>query len=207
MPFTLAPFDHFIQVLVALLAITDPPGAVPVYLSLVSPMSAEQRRRAPWRAAIAVTVILLVAFFSGNLLLRLFGISLPAFQAAGGLLIVLMGLEMLRGAPTKVQDESQHEAEDHLLVPLAMPLIAGPGSIATVITFTARARDLGEKAQIGAAILVVGAVILISLKGASWLGRHVSPRGQRIFIRFMGLILVAIGAQLLLSGVHGFRPN
>jgi len=200
--------DHFVQVLVALLAITDPPGAVPVYLSLTAAMSAEQRRQAPWRAAMAVAMILLISAALGNLLLKFFGVSLPAFQAAGGLLIVLMGLEMLRGAPTKVQDESRRDEslEDHILVPLAMPLIAGPGAIATVITFTARTQSWVDKAEIGLAILVLAVVVYLSLRGAGWLARHISARGQRIFIRFMGLILVAIGAQLLLSGVHGFRP-
>ena len=127
---------------VALLAICDPPGAVPAYLGITASMPPEARRKAPLRAAITVTVILGVALLAGEILLRMFGISLPAFQAAGGLLILLMGLEMLRGTPTKVQDESQHEddSEDRILVPLAMPMIAGPGAIATVITLSAKAR-------------------------------------------------------------------
>ncbi|MFN7920644.1 MAG: MarC family protein [Bryobacteraceae bacterium] len=200
--------DQFLQVLIALLAITDPPGAVPIFLSLTTGMPPEVRAKAPLRAAVAVVVILAVALLAGEALLRLFGISLPAFQAAGGLLIVLMGLEMLRGSPTKVQDESKHEddSEDRILVPLAMPLIAGPGSIATVITFAARRKAWTDNWQVAAAIVVVGVVVYLTLRSAAWLQRHISARGQRIFLRFMGLILVAIGAQLLLSGVHGFRP-
>ena len=96
---------HFLQVLAALLAITDPPGAVPAFLALIAKMSPEARKRAPMRAALTVTVILAVSLVAGETLLKLFGISLPAFQAAGGLLIVLMGLEMLRGTPTQVQHD------------------------------------------------------------------------------------------------------
>jgi multiple antibiotic resistance protein len=131
---------------------------------------------------------------------------MPAFQAAGGLLLVLMGLEMLRGSPTKVQDERAHEedVEDHIWVPLAMPLLAGPGSIATVMTFAVRARSWMDTGVIALAILVVAIVVYLTLRSANWVQRRISKRGQRIFIRFMGLILVAIGAQLLLSGVWSF---
>ena len=199
--------EHFFQVLVALLAITDPPGAVPVFLTLTARMTAAARRRAPLRAALASTAILLLSLVAGEAILKIFGVSLPAFQAAGGLLLVLMGLEMLRGAPTKVQDESEsdEQSEDQILVPLAMPLISGPGSIATVITFTARSADWTGRVEIGVAILVTGLCIYLTLRSANWMQKHLSARGQRIFIRFMGLILVAIGAQLLLSGVWAFR--
>ena len=91
-----------------------------------------------------------------------------------------------------------------ILVPLAMPLIAGPGAIATVITFTAKETSWVGNARIGGAILVVGLVIFLTLRSAEWLQRKISARGQRIFLRFMGLILVAVGAQLLLSGIHSF---
>ena len=163
------------------------------------------------RAALTVTVILAVSLLAGETLLKLFGISLPAFQAAGGLLIVLMGLEMLRGTPTQVQHDppvsgtpTDEQVEDEILVPLAMPLIAGPGSIATVITFAARTSDWRGRADIGGAILVTGLAVYVTLRSAGWTQRHFSARGQRILIRFMGLILVAVGAQLFLSGVWSF---
>ena len=170
-------------------------------------MPPEARRKAPLRAAITVTMILGVALLAGEILLRMFGISLPAFQAAGGLLILLMGLEMLRGTPTKVQDESQHEedSEDRILVPLAMPMIAGPGAIATVITFSAKAKSWEGNALIAGAILITGLVIFLTLYSAAWVQKRISARGQRIFLRFMGLILVAVGAQLLLSGIYSFK--
>ena len=192
---------------VALLAICDPPGAVPAYLGITATMPPEARRKAPLRAAVTVIIILGVALLAGEILLRMFGISLPAFQAAGGLLILLMGLEMLRGTPTKVQDESQHEedSEDRILVPLAMPMIAGPGAIATVITFSAKAKSWEGNALIAGAILITGLVIFLTLYSAAWVQKKISARGQRIFLRFMGLILVAVGAQLLLSGIYSFK--
>jgi multiple antibiotic resistance protein len=169
-------------------------------------MSPEARARAPLRAALAVTIILGVSLVAGDAVLKLFGISLPAFQAAGGLLIVLMGLEMLRGVPTQVQHDPPHDenVEDEILVPLAMPLIAGPGSIATVITFTARTDTWRGRLDIGGAVLCTGLAVYLTFRSAGWLQRHFSARGQRILIRFMGLILVAVGAQLFLSGVWSF---
>jgi multiple antibiotic resistance protein len=199
--------EHFLQVLIALLAITDPPGAVPAFLALIATMSPEARRRAPLRAALSVTIILAVSLIAGEAVLKVFGISLPAFQAAGGLLLVLMGLEMLRGSPTRVQHDPPYDetVEDQILVPLAMPLIAGPGAIATVITFTARSEGWRGKADIGAAILLTGLAVYVTMRSANWMQKHFSARGQRILIRFMGLILVAVGAQLCLSGVSEFR--
>ncbi len=192
---------------VALLAICDPPGAVPAYLGITASMPPEAKRKAPLRVALTVCLILGVALLAGEILLRMFGISLPAFQAAGGLLILLMGLEMLKGTPTKVQDESKHEldSEDRILVPLAMPLIAGPGAIATVITFSAKSKSWEGNVRIAGAIVVTSLVIFLTLKSAAWVQRRISARGQRIFLRFMGLILVAVGAQLLLSGVNSFK--
>ena len=94
------------------------------------------------------------------------------------------GLEMLRGTPTKVQDESQHEedSEDRILVPLAMPMIAGPGAIATVITFSAKAKSWEGNALIAGAILITGLVIFLTLYSAAWVQKRISARGQRIFL-------------------------
>jgi multiple antibiotic resistance protein len=132
-----------------------------------------------WRTALAATIILTVAVLAGRPILAAFGISMPALQAAGGLVIVLMGLEMLHGAPTRVQhDEAQQSTEDRILVPLPMPLLAGPGAIIGIV--------LGTAARLGSVIGV---------------------RGQRILLRFMGLILAAVGAEVLLAGIYTLVPR
>lgn len=200
---------HFAQIVIALVAITNPLGAMPVFLSLVGGLDAAGRRAAARRTALAVGAILTVSVGGGEAILGLFGISLPAFQAGGGLLIVLMGIEMLRGAPSKLQDEREREenVQDSLMVPLAMPIIAGPGSIATVIAFTARAKGWREDVEIAAAIWIVAVAVFVVLASAGTLSQRISARGLRIFGRFMGLILVAVGAQLLLSGVTSFQRS
>jgi multiple antibiotic resistance protein len=197
---------YFIQAFAAIFAITDPLGAAPIFVGLTANMDRRQRVRAAIRASIYSFLILAVSGLCGNFILRTFGISLPAFQAAGGLVIVLMGLEMLRGTPTRVQhdDPAHPEKDDPIIIPFAMPLVAGPGAITTVITLAAQHESWTDQVTAIFAIAAAMVVLLITLFSASWLSGHVSPHGLKILLRFLGLILLAIGAQLLLSGIQQF---
>jgi len=197
------------QDIVALLAITNPLGAVPVFLSITTRLSLAERRRAAVEASLAVLIILATAAVVGQPILRAFGISLPAFQAAGGVVILLMGLEMLHGLPTRVQhdDQPRELTRDRVLVPLAMPLLAGPGSITTTITLTAGAEGWRGVVATLLGIGVVDVIVLLTLCSSGWLGERIGPQGQRVFLRFMGLILAAVGAEMALLGVHTFVPS
>jgi multiple antibiotic resistance protein len=198
----------FVQEIVALLAITNPLGAVPVFLVLTEGASSSERSRAALRAAVAVVVILGLVSVAGRALLAAFGISMPALQAAGGLVVLLMGLEMLHGTPTKVQhDQDAESRHEQILVPLAMPLMAGPGAITTVLTLSARAGAWRDLAILLGAVVVVGVSILAVFLSANRLGAVIGTRGQRILLRFMGLILAAVGAEVLLSGVYTYVPT
>ena len=184
------PMPSFTQEIVALLAITNPLGAVPVFLALTAGVSSAEQTRAALRAALAVVVILAVAALAGRTLLAAFGISMPALQAAGGLVVLLMGLEMLHGTPTKVQyDQDSQSRDEQVLIPLAMPLMAGPGASTTVLTFSSRVVTWREMAMLLGAVIVVGAAILVVLLFAHRVGGAIGSRGQRILLRFMGLIL------------------
>jgi multiple antibiotic resistance protein len=198
--------ESLVQAVIAVLAIANPIGAVPIFLSLTEELDAGARNRAAARVAVAVLVILTASALFGRVILNTFSITDAAFRAAGGLVIVLMGLEMLRGTPTRVQHDPKPPAEedDAILVPLAMPLIAGPGAITTVISLVAQrpGPDGIMRALIAVAITTV--VLFVTLRWAGVLARVLSARGQRIFLRFMGLILLSIGAQLLLSGTRTF---
>ncbi len=196
------------QDIVALLAISNPLGALPVFLAITENVTQTDRRRAALRAAVAATTILAVAVLAGRPILAAFGISMAALQAAGGLVILLMGLEMLHGAPTRVQhDQGQKSTEDRVLVPLAMPLLAGPGAITTALTLSSRAETWAGTMMLLLAVVTVGMTIGIILASASRLGRVIGSRGQRILLRFMGLILAAVGAEVLLAGVYTFVPR
>ena len=197
-----------LQEIVALLAITNPLGAVPVFLAITEGLTPTERLRAGLRAALAVVVILGLVALAGKPLLAAFGISMPALQAAGGLVVLLMGLEMLHGVPTKVQhDQEPQSMQEQVLVPLAMPLMAGPGAITTVLTLSSRVATWREMAMLLIAVGVVGVAIALALASANRLGAVLGYRGQRILLRFMGLILAAVGAEVLLSGIYTFAPQ
>lgn len=198
-----------LQDIVTLLAISNPLGALPVFLAITERVTPAERSRAALRAALATTIILAVAALAGRPILAAFGISMPALQAAGGLVILLMGLEMLHGAPTRVQydDPGQQSTADRVLVPLAMPLLAGPGAITTVLTLSSRIETTRDTLMLLIAVATVGATIGIILMSAARLGNMIGSRGQRILLRFMGLILAAVGAEILLSGVYTFVPR
>lgn len=198
-----------LQDIVALLAISNPLGALPVFIGITESLTSAERSRAGLRAALAATGILAAAAVAGRPILGAFGISMPALQAAGGLVILLMGLEMLHGAPTTVQHDQhgQQSTADRVLVPLAMPLLAGPGAITTVLTLSSRVDTWAGTMMLLIAVLMVGATIAITLVSASRLGSLLGTRGQRILLRFMGLILAAVGAEVLLAGVYTFVPR
>jgi multiple antibiotic resistance protein len=201
--------DHLVQAIAAILAITNPLGAAPVFVALTDELQPAQRRREAFRAALVVLVILVVAALVGRWILRAFGVSVPAFQAAGGLVIVLMGLEMLRGSPSRVQHDPQAGPVegDPIIVPFAMPLIAGPGAITTVITLASRGHGWPSLVEPIVGVIVAALALTASLLSSTWLEERVKHHGHGLFLRFMGLILVAIGAQLLLSGVTSFQAG
>jgi multiple antibiotic resistance protein len=118
----------------------------------------------------------------------------------------LMGLEMLRGQHSRVQHDNPDDASpsDRVIVPLAMPIIAGPGTMTTLITLTGKQEGAGSVAAILLAIAATVIVLFVSLTASAWIDQRMTGRMHRIFVRFMGLILLAIGVQLSLAGIHGF---
>ncbi len=197
--------EHLVQALASLFAIANPIGVAPIFASLVEGRTPLERRSIALRTSASVFVILAVTSVAGGAILDFFGLSLAAFQAAGGLVIGLMGLEMMRGQPSQVQhDPGSDRGDDPALVPLAMPLIAGPGAITTVVTMTAAQPGWRGVANVAAAALILSIVLLGTLFASTRLQQLISRRGQRVFLRFMGLILVAIGAQLLMGGIRDY---
>ncbi|MFQ5538209.1 MAG: MarC family protein [Gemmatimonadota bacterium] len=143
---------------------------------------------------------------AGTSVLKFFGISLPAFQAGGGLIIILMGLEMLYGRPTRIHGDRQApvQPEDQILVPFATPLIAGPGAITTVVTFTTRTGIPHPELTGVAAVAALSLFLFVVLLAATWFDRILRDHAHVLITRFLGLILVAAGFQFGLSGIRNF---
>jgi len=197
---------EFLQATIALIAIANPFAALPIFLSLVTTDDPASRRAAANRVALAVFAILAGAVLVGRFVLQIFGISFPAFRVGGGLVVTLTGLDMLRRRDPLPEEDAATalSAADQLIVPVAMPLIAGPGTIITAMTMTARASSVGSPWMVLVAVAVVALVVWLVLALAGVLHKRIGVRGEAIVVRFMGLVLVAIGAQLVLAGIADF---
>lgn len=200
--------DQILLSTATLVALTNPLAEFPFFLAATAGASAAKRRQAAVKVAVGVFAVLTVAAIAGARILDLFNVSFAAFRAAGGLVVILAGLEMLRGRGTGLTSVSDApgDIEDHLWVPLVMPLIAGPASITAAITLALGepTRPAGFPVGTLAAVAVSSLVVLVLLLGAGWFSERMHRRVIRVFERFFGLILVAVGFQMGLSGVQDF---
>lgn len=191
-----------------LVAMTNPVAEVPLFLHLMEGKSRSEAHRAALGVGVGVWAILCISAISGLRLLTFLGIELSAFRAAGGLLLVVMGLEMLRGEEPESRSarRSPEDAEDALWVPLTMPLIAGPGAIAITVSLTVRDPYMLSWIPMAtiAAVSLASLVVYVVLALAGVVGRFIHRRGTRILTRFSGLILVAIGCQMGFTGIAEF---
>ncbi|MFI6240871.1 MarC family protein [Micromonospora sp. NPDC050795] len=191
----------FGEVFVTLLVITDPPGMMPIFLALTGPLPARDRNRAAWQAvALALGVIVIFAV-AGQTLLDYLHVDLPALQAAGGLLLVLVALELLTG---KADDPSQQVTSNIALVPLGTPLLAGPGAIVATMLFVQQADGVGEFSAIAVAILAVMVAVWIVLRFSGGIVKILRPGGIEVLTRIAGLLLAAIAVQLIADAVAAF---
>ncbi|NYF56755.1 MarC family protein [Micromonospora purpureochromogenes] len=191
----------FGEVFVTLLVIVDPPGMMPIFLALTGPLTARDRNRAAWQAvALALGVIVIFAV-AGQTLLDYLHVDLPALQAAGGLLLVLVALELLTG---KADDPSQQVTSNIALVPLGTPLLAGPGAIVATMLFVQQADGLGDHSAIAAAIVAVMITVWVVLRFSGGIVKILRPGGIEVLTRIAGLLLAAIAVQLIADAVAAF---
>jgi multiple antibiotic resistance protein len=198
----------------AIFVVVDPFAAVPFFLAMTSDQSAVQRRETARRAAIGAWLILTSFGLLGALLFRLLGISIPAFKLAGGLLLLLIAIDMLRTAPspariTPPEVEAGQVKDDVAIVPLAMPLLAGPGSIATVIVLMGRVqpKEWWNGLPVLVAVGLVSAVTYYTLSAATRVERVLSRTGMNILERVAGMLLAAIALQFMIDGAGEAFPG
>lgn len=204
-------FSEYLKIFIGLLAIANPLGIIPVFISLTANENFKQRRKTTNMVAIGVSIILLTALFFGELLLTFFGISIHSFRVGGGILILLMAISMLHAKTSPIrqtQEESDESVamENVAIVPLAMPLLAGPGAISTVILAAHKANTVLHYSYIALGILTLGFFTWISLRLSPIISRRISATGLNIFTRIMGLILAAIAIEFIANGIKGLFP-
>jgi multiple antibiotic resistance protein len=189
----------------ALFVVVDPIAVVPLFISLTPNDSADRRREMATRACLVAWGILVAFAIGGSVFFRLLGITIGAFKVAGGLLLLLTAIDQLRAQParTRTTIEEQHEGikkEDISVVPLGMPLLAGPGAIATTMVLIGRAQNLMERLIVfGAVTFAVGSSFL-ALLSAERIVRRLGTTGRLILERLSGLVLASIAVQFVLNG-------
>ena len=190
-----------IQAFVTLFVIMDPPGATPIFLALVKDQPSRKRILMAWQGA-AVSLIVIVAFaIFGNLLLDYLHISVEALQGAGGLLLLLIALELLTG-----RDSTSDKSKDVnvALVPLGTPLLAGPGAIVTTIVFVQNAPSASMKLALAAAIVAVHLAIGLTLMFSTKIVSVIKESGVTLLARIAGLLLAAIAVEMIVQAIKGF---
>lgn len=190
----------------SLLSIVDPLAVVPMFVALAAKDPRPEQRRIALRATFTMVVMLLMFAAAGNAIFHFFGITVPAFKLAGGVLLFSLGLDMMRanhGVRAKPEEQREAEEKDDVgIIPLGIPLLSGPGAIATAMVWAARAKGPAQHAALYASILIVGAITLVTLLFATRLLHRLGKTGINIATRIMGLILAATAAQFILDGVR-----
>jgi multiple antibiotic resistance protein len=192
-------------------SIVDPFAAVPVFLALAGGQPTRELHRTALRASATCFVVLSVFGIAGNFIFSFFGITLPAFKIAGGILLFGVGLEMMRAkrSDTRTTNEEALDAEskeDVGLIPLGLPLLSGPGAIATVMVLVGKAKDFPERVSLFAVIAAVSLLAFLVLRSASMVSRVLGKTGMNVIGRVMGLVLAAVAMQFVLDGLHEAFP-
>ncbi|MEM6636030.1 MAG: MarC family protein [Pseudomonadota bacterium] len=196
---------ELITAFVTLFVIIDPIGLAPIFVALTQGMDPPTRRRISLRACVIAGAILTLFGFFGEAVLGFMGISLAAFKIAGGILLFLTALDMLFERRTQRRESrSAQDTNDPSVFPLAIPLIAGPGSIATMILLTGQSESLAEQgAVIGVMAVCVLAVLLLAL-AAGTLEKALGRTGINVVTRLLGMLLAALSVQFVLEGLAEF---
>lgn len=201
---------QFVNHFIGLLVISNPLSALPAVLRITRNLSLAQKRHTGLTAAFAVGIILLIVTWVGGPILIVLGIKLPAFQVAGGIVLFMMALSMLNAeeSPIKNNPDEQKEKKSDLgaIVPLAIPIIAGPGTISTIIVSVNQFPGILNQVFISIAAILVALVMGVLLFFAADLERLFGLSGINVINRLGGLILAAISIQTLANGVVGLFP-
>ncbi|GAA2610258.1 MarC family protein [Dactylosporangium fulvum] len=191
----------FGEVFVTLLVILDPPGAVPIFLALTGSMSRQHRNRAALQAVALAFGVIVVFALVGRQILAYLHIDLPALQGAGGLLLLLVALELLTG---KTDDPRDQVTTNVALVPLGTPLLAGPGAIVATMLFVRRTDDFSGYLAVAVGIVAVMIIVYLVLRFSGILVRILRPSGIEVLTRIAGLLVAAIAVQLLADAIGAF---
>lgn len=198
--------ELFVMIFGALVSVMNPLGTVPVFVGLTKNNTKKERKNAILKASLNVLVILLISFFAGSYILSFFGVSLYALKIAGGMIIALSGFSLLSGEFAKHKGMKRPKVKEDIknrsdisLTPLALPMIAGPGTISLLITFNQEYTGTGNILLVLSAILAATFVIFMVLRSSFLIERVLGASGINALSRIIGFIVIAIGVEFIMS--------
>ncbi|MCX6826459.1 MAG: YchE family NAAT transporter [candidate division Zixibacteria bacterium] len=205
-------WNEYIKIFVAVMVIVDPIGAIPLFLSLTGNQSNHERRHTAKIAAFAMAVVLIISCLFGDTILRFFGISMASFRVAGCILLLFLGIAMMhaRQSTSKHTPEEDKEAESKesvAVVPMAMPLLAGPGAISMLIIYSQEAPLWAHKGILIGCCLIAAVAIWATMLSAIHLSKGLGKTGINITTRVMGLILTAVAVEFIATGLGQLFPG
>lgn len=204
-------YSEIIKFAIALIVITNAFGAIPIFLGMTGDDTNRERKSIAIRAGIYVAIIFIVGIVLGGEILNIFGISVEAFRVAGGIIIFMLGISMLNSKQSPIKHTRQEQKyaevkEDVAIVPLALPIIAGPGTISTLIVYSNNHSSFLDKGIMIGVSLLVAVGITILLLFAAKVGKYLGVSGIKIATRVMGMLLSALAIEMIHTGLIGLFP-
>jgi multiple antibiotic resistance protein len=204
-------WNEYLRMFTGLIAIVGPVSTVPLFLNFTENVQS-QRKRIAGTSALAVACILVISVLAGTRILQLFSISIDGFRVAGGLLLLTIAFQMLEARTTRTkrtpeEDQEAMESASVGVVPLALPLLAGPGAISTVILFSQQSTEFTHKLALITLCLLVALLVWISFRLAPRISKHLSQTSMNIVSRVMGLILAAMAVEFIVGGLRTLLPG
>ncbi|MCX6620240.1 MAG: MarC family protein [Acidobacteria bacterium] len=198
--------EFYLVALSSVFVIVDPIGCIPTFLVVTQGLDRPRRRRIALRASVFSFILLTAFAAAGTLIFKAFGITLPAFKIAGGILLFLVAIDMLEAKRSQTQESDAErseavEREDPSLIPLTIPMLAGPAAISTVMVLMGQSRYWWQAVPVFVAILVTAASTFLILAAADAIRRVLKATGIRVLMRVMGLVLAALAVQFVLNGL------
>lgn len=204
-------WGEYFKFFIGLMAILNPIGAIPIFINLTQQQTPAEQRQTASVTGMAVAIVMLVSLLAGEIILSFFGISIASFRVGGGILILLMAISMMSAtmSPARQTPEEARESvlkESVAVVPLAIPLLAGPGAISTIVLYGNRSEEVLHYAILVGGILVVATLVWLIFRIAQPVADKLGRTGINVVTRIMGLIMAAIGVEFMAAGLKQLFP-
>ncbi len=202
-------WSEYTKIFLGVFALVPPPIIVPLFLGIMAGRSTSEKKKAALVGAVGFFVAMTLFAFLGDGLLAIFGITLPAFRLAGGFLLLLIALDMMRAAPTQEQDIEDRRGASVMalgIVPLTIPILAGPGAMSAVVLFAADHEGLSHRMLVALVLLTVAIYVFVILRIAASAEKLFTPSVALIFNKIMGLVICAIAFEFIMDGIAGHFP-